>query len=268
MPLNLLHAPEASFFVGRKDEFSRLKAALKDGENRHVVVLHGMGGIGKTQIALEFAKKYRDRYSAILWASARDVDSLRQSFLTIAKQIRQHHPNMNDSSPSTLDKIVVIVKDWLSLPGNHRWLLIFDSDSSPAQAKSYSSVLGIHNYFPDTHQGSIIGTTRRSSTCVVEHLLIRKLDDADESMDILKQAAHSEMESLKVSLFCRTIKNILTNIRYLGCETSTNARRVATGTRYGWSIHARNRRILCGLLSPLRIILEKIARNYPLYQVL
>ncbi|KZL82828.1 nb-arc and tpr domain protein, partial [Colletotrichum incanum] len=62
----------ASRFVGRGDELGRLHEALKWTGERRTAVLQGLGGMGKTQLSIEYMKRHRGDYSAMLWLNARD----------------------------------------------------------------------------------------------------------------------------------------------------------------------------------------------------
>ncbi|SLM38641.1 P-loop containing nucleoside triphosphate hydrolase [Lasallia pustulata] len=66
VPFSLSGIPETENFVGRKEELAKIKEAFQgDGSQRTIVFLHGLGGIGKTQLAVTFVKEHRDTYSAI-----------------------------------------------------------------------------------------------------------------------------------------------------------------------------------------------------------
>jgi hypothetical protein len=60
IPLDLSAVPAIEEFIGREEELSRLWDYLQPGSShtRRVAVLHGLGGIGKTQLAIHFARKY------------------------------------------------------------------------------------------------------------------------------------------------------------------------------------------------------------------
>ena len=60
---------------------------LDNNGSRGTVVLHGLGGIGKTQLTAAYAKRYKDNYSAIFWLNTKDEYSLKQSFAKVARQI-------------------------------------------------------------------------------------------------------------------------------------------------------------------------------------
>ena len=61
--------------------------ALSEGTGRQAVTLHGLGGIGKTQLAIAYTKAHRDDYSAIFWLNIKDEVSVKQSYSRLAKRI-------------------------------------------------------------------------------------------------------------------------------------------------------------------------------------
>jgi hypothetical protein len=65
------------------DTFSGTAASLEPIS----VVLHGMGGVGKTQTALEYAYKYRSSYDYVLWLPAEDAVLLERSYVAIAVKL-------------------------------------------------------------------------------------------------------------------------------------------------------------------------------------
>ena len=79
-------------FVAREAELEEMHSALSGDGSRHTVVLHGLGGIGKTQLAIAYAKRHKDSYSAIFWLNIKDEDSVKQGFAKAARQILQEHP--------------------------------------------------------------------------------------------------------------------------------------------------------------------------------
>ena len=70
------------FFLGRDGELARLRSHLQAGQTTaHALpqAISGLGGIGKTQLALEYAYRYHQYYQAVLWARA---DLPRQQFVS------------------------------------------------------------------------------------------------------------------------------------------------------------------------------------------
>jgi ATP/maltotriose-dependent transcriptional regulator MalT len=79
-------------FVAREEELAEMHRTLSGDGSRRTVILHGLGGIGKTQLSVAYAKRHKDNYSAIFWLNLKDEDSLKQSFAKVAKQILREHP--------------------------------------------------------------------------------------------------------------------------------------------------------------------------------
>ena len=64
---DLSGVPAIAKFIGRDSDINRLQYLLLsiDPKRRKVIVLHRLGGIEKTQLAIEFARKHRDSFTAI-----------------------------------------------------------------------------------------------------------------------------------------------------------------------------------------------------------
>ncbi len=176
--------------MAREDEFSKIHKILKGDGSRRVVVLYGLGGIGKTQLSITYTKRYMDNYSAIFWLNIKDEDSLKQSFAKLAKQILREHPSAiprsNLGTNQNLDEVVESVKSWLSLPNNTRWLMIYDNYDTPKlSGRTDPTAIDIRKFLPESYQGSIIVTTRSSEVRIGHPIQIRKLRDVRNSLEIL-----------------------------------------------------------------------------------
>jgi hypothetical protein len=168
LPFSLSGVPEAQVFVGREKELTEIEEALLgDGSRRRVVLLQGLGGIGKTQLAVSYLKKHADNYSAIVWLDAKTEDALRQSLAATAKRLHRYYPASEllrrAVNSKEIDDTVTHIKDWFSAKENHRWLLVFDNVDNPKlPGVEDPQAYDIQSYFPEAHQGSIIVTTRSS----------------------------------------------------------------------------------------------------------
>ena len=139
--------------MAREDELSKIHKTLKSDGSRRAVVLYGLGGIGKTQLSIAYAKRHKDNYSAIFWLNIKDEDTLKQSFAKLAKQISREHPSAirvsNLETNRNLDEVVKYVKSWLSLPNNTRWLMIYNNYDNPKlHGKTDPIIVDIRNFFP------------------------------------------------------------------------------------------------------------------------
>jgi hypothetical protein len=183
--------------VAREDELSKIHKTLKGDGSRQAVVLYGLGGIGKTQLSIAYAKRHKDDYSAIFWLNIKDKDSLKQSFAKLAKQILREHPSaIRFSSVDTnqnLDKVVNSVKSWLSLPNNTRWLMIYNNYNNPKlSGRTDPAAVDIRKFLPESYQGSIIVTTRSSEVIIGHPIKIQKLGNVDNSLAILLNASRRQ----------------------------------------------------------------------------
>ena len=88
--------------------------ALSGGTGRQAVTLHGLGGIGKTQLAIAYIKAHRDNYSAIFWLNIKDEVSVKQSYLRLAKRILQDCPSASQlgvfTDDTKQDEVMAAVK--------------------------------------------------------------------------------------------------------------------------------------------------------------
>jgi tetratricopeptide (TPR) repeat protein len=181
-------------------------------------VLHGLGGIGKTQLAFAYASRHSDDYSAVFWLNSKDVDTLKRGFLRIAKRIYLEHPSLTYlkyiTEQGKLDEAVEAVKRWLSKPKNTRWLLIYDNYDKPELPRiNDPDAFPIKPFLPEAHQGAIIITTR-SSRLKIGHLIhVRKFQDIKDSLLVLshtsgRQGLENSKQCTPLFLFVLLIQEI------------------------------------------------------------
>jgi ATP/maltotriose-dependent transcriptional regulator MalT len=194
---SLSNVSEIEQFVAREDELAEIHRTLRGDGTRRTVVLHGLGGIGKTQLTIAYANRHKDRYSAVFWLNIKDEDSLEQSFAKAAKQILREHPSASRlrsvDIKESLDEVIDAVKEWLSLPNNTRWLMIYDNYDNPRfTGNTDPAAVDIRKFLPESHQGSVIITTRSSQVKIGHPIQIRKLGDVHDSVKILLNASRRE----------------------------------------------------------------------------
>ncbi len=99
------------FFTGCEEVLSQLQQALQQ-QNAAALSqpqgISGLGGIGKTQIALEYVYRYQQDYQAILWVGADSASTLTSEFVTIAHVLDLPERNEQDQQV-----IVTAVMSWL-----------------------------------------------------------------------------------------------------------------------------------------------------------
>ena len=139
------------------------------GIRRKVFVLHGLGGIGKTQLSVEFARKYHTSYSAVFWIDGSTKEKLRRSIADLAgrlpqDQIPESVKSYSQEKSSDVDAVVNEMLMWLCKPSNNEWLLIFDNvDREFGGLPEDSEAFDVEAYFPAADHGSILITSRLAS---------------------------------------------------------------------------------------------------------
>lgn len=160
-------------FVGRDEEMDRTAQVLlptsTDRMRRKVFIVHGLGGVGKTQLSVEYTRRYHERYSAVFWIDGSSKEKIRRSIADLASRLPQHQLSEKTrqylrNTSSTVDETVEGVLDWLSRPSNDKWLLIFDNvDREYAVPSKSPEAFDVKDYFPTADQGSILITSRLES---------------------------------------------------------------------------------------------------------
>jgi hypothetical protein len=133
------------FFTGREDVLQKLEAALK---STGAAALSGLGGIGKTQTAAEYAYRHCEEYQAVLWASAVSRETLVSDFAALAALL-----NLPESKEKEQELAVGAARRWLE--ANTGWLLILDN----------ANELGIaREFIPKAGKGQVLLTTQAQAT--------------------------------------------------------------------------------------------------------
>ena len=115
------------YFTGRDDILSTLYRQLHDSQTAAISqtqAISGLGGIGKTQTAVEYAYRYRDDYRYVFWIRADTELELTNSYVTLAQTL-----NLPLKDAENQDETVRYVQLWLSR--EEGWLLIFDNADRP-----------------------------------------------------------------------------------------------------------------------------------------
>lgn len=147
----IAHTP---FFTGRDNLLVALHKRLTTAKTAALTppqALFGLGGIGKTRAAAEYAFRYGDDYSNVFWVHAATRDSLLADFVALAQQLDLPQKNEQDQT-----RIIAAVQHWLA--DHEGWLLIMDNaDDLPLALE----------FLPTYHKGHILFTTRAPAAGII-----------------------------------------------------------------------------------------------------
>jgi tetratricopeptide (TPR) repeat protein len=119
------------FFTGREEVLQALHTALNgQGAAALTQAISGLGGIGKTQTALEYAYRYAEHYQAIFWLKADSQTALSSGFIEIAALL-----NLPEKDAQESELAIRAVVNWLEY--HTGWLLIFDNADVPELLKPF-----------------------------------------------------------------------------------------------------------------------------------
>jgi len=206
-------------FCGRDDIIDTIHSNLKGSApsevgkdarpmTRKTVVLHGLGGMGKSSIALEYSFRYSHVYTAVFWVDVTSGTSLSRSARNIAENIVADHakqvhacendvsilelrdslnPNGQISSDGAAElRITTAVKEWLAAKHNEEWLLVLDN---------YDDVdaVEIHLLLPTCDAGNVIVTSRKSNLQMLgKTVAVDEIDEVSGIRLFMKSANKEE----------------------------------------------------------------------------
>ncbi|KAL4745890.1 hypothetical protein BDW72DRAFT_45246 [Aspergillus terricola var. indicus] len=146
-------------FVGRHHELRELEEWIATPDGPRKLAITGLGGVGKTQVALELAYRMRDREPkcSIFWIPCITREAVEQAYLTIADTMGIHANH--DSVKEQLQRYFTEVKE--------KWLLIFDNADDLDMWTGGSGIFpALQDFLPHSRQGHILFTTRNRKAAV------------------------------------------------------------------------------------------------------
>ncbi|KAJ4862488.1 tetratricopeptide repeat domain-containing protein [Trichoderma breve] len=170
-------------FVGRDGVVKSLIDTLSD-KRKDRVALVGMGGVGKTQVALRIAYMMENKEPAcsVLWLPAISMAGFEQACTDLVKEL---------NLPSTKnDDARELIQQHLSSERVGRWLLILDNADSEDILQGSEGVHGIYAYLPRSRGGHILVTTRWRKIAV---------DFAKQNVIEIAEMEHTDAKNLLYS---------------------------------------------------------------------
>ena len=252
-------------FVGRGAELEALTQKLLLTKECQRLALVGLGGVGKSQVALEFAYTVRETRPefSIFWVAALSAESFEQACTDIARKLHI------TQAAGDQEDVKELVKQSLSAETAGRWLLIVDNadDMDILYGSGPGESVGIADYLPESDDGLIVFTTRYQEAAValaggdvieleeisrgeavsfLEKSLIRKdvLDNEAITIELLDELTYLPLAIAQAAAYLNTNK-MISIAEYLGLLRNTEqdvislmSREFRDSTRYKGSKNA------------------------------
>ncbi len=168
--------PRNPFFTGREKLLEDLRKALTSRSSAALTqpqAISGLGGIGKTQTAVEYAYRYREEYRHIFLVRAEDETGLNEGYLDMARLLDLKEKNAQEQAVA-----VTAAKEWLQT--HDGWLLILDNADDLGKVKPY---------LPEPQKGHVLITTRAATVGNVAHgVRVEELPEEEAALLLLRRA--------------------------------------------------------------------------------
>jgi hypothetical protein len=160
-------------FVGREGWLATLRHTLARDDRIGLVAIQGLPGVGKTQLAVEYASRYAHEYDLVWWVPCADVDAAHSSMADLAVQA-----GAADEAGETAARDYTELFDVLRRHQRFgRWLLIFDGADEPEDVRELIPPL----------PGDVLITTRSTRWEASGELLELDVFDRKESIEFLRR---------------------------------------------------------------------------------
>ena len=115
-------------FVGRGNLLNKIRSHFSQDsqESPRILILYALGGQGKSQIALEYCRRWRDAYCGIFWIDSNSETTVMQSYSAIAAELIAESRIKTSDSTVQMEQAKRHLEQW-----NEAWLLVFDNYDEP-----------------------------------------------------------------------------------------------------------------------------------------
>lgn len=189
------------FFTGRENVLEQLHEALISNKSvalAQPLAISGLGGIGKTQTAVEYAYRYCKEYKAILWAKADSYEALVSEYVAIADVL-----NLPEKDEPEQNIAVNAVKRWLKR--NSGWLLILDNADDTKL---------VEDFLPFDTRGHILLTSRAQvfdNLGIANPIELERMSPEEAKQFFLLRTGRTDLDTVEID----AIEQLISELDYL-----------------------------------------------------
>jgi len=164
-------------FTGREVQLKRLHDSLASGKVAALTqAIRGLGGVGKTQIAAEYAYRHAGEYDVVWWVQSEDATKRASDYANLAMKL-----GLKEAEDKDLNVTIDAVREWLRM--HDKWLLIFDNAEHPDD---------IRPYLPHSTLGHVLITSRYSAWEAIAEPLDIEIMPEPEAIEFLLKRTGSD----------------------------------------------------------------------------
>ncbi|MEW1836611.1 FxSxx-COOH system tetratricopeptide repeat protein [Nonomuraea angiospora] len=199
VPVRRLQLPRAMEFVGRREAINQLDHLLAKNEQVLVrQIVHGMGGVGKTELIRHYAHARQDRYKVAWWITADSPENTQQGFAALAAALHPPIAYLGNTAEAAQWAL-----NWLQ--AHSGWLLVLDNVEERAYVQPWLDCVAVghvlittrrHLYWPQTQALALDVLDRDASVHLIS--MITSIGEGDQTTDLL--AIAEELGHLPLAL--------------------------------------------------------------------
>lgn len=167
-------------FAGREDVLDGISTAYRNAQQPVVLALSGLGGVGKSQIALEFTYRNMKDTGLVAWIRAESAASIETDFVALATAL-----GLPQAGDADIRLVIAAVHGWLE--GNDDWFLVLDNVEGPQT---------VQQYLPRELRGHVLLTTRHQGWGARARAIpVTPFGDAEARDFVMNRTGDSDAES-------------------------------------------------------------------------
>jgi hypothetical protein len=223
--------PKNHNFVGRKGLLRQIKNHLnKESTPVILTALDGLGGVGKTQLALEFVWQHLNGYNGVAWFDAESQERLTEDYIRLGLELNVIHQDDKDA----IEIRGLHVKSWLEVSKRAGWLLVYDN------APNYKA---IGELLP-TKGGKVLVTSRYAIGWPQDNIQVNVFTPDESRAYIKKILGDKDLDTSQVNKLAETLGHLPLSLAQACAYIKKNSVNINNIARYLELYETRKKKLL------------------------